>query len=70
MKVLTIHDIGGRRYYYSLEDNVADSLDLGKENIEFETIEGMEISLNRSNVVFLAIGEYFFMLPDNIPSSP
>ncbi len=55
-KVVTTVSEEGHLYYYEVDDAVGDAINLGQEDIEFETLDGFRVGLNRRVLSSIAIG--------------
>ena len=47
----------GVHAYFDVSDAVAAAINMGQEDIEFETLDGFTIGLNRANFVYIAVGD-------------
>ena len=70
MAVITVTSAHGNKYYYDVDNAVADALNLGQEDIEFDTLDGFRVRLNSINFVYIAVGPSRYSQPGSHPEEP
>lgn len=69
-KVVTVVTTSGYRYAYEVDDAVAALINTGQQDIEFDTVDGYRVGLNRDNLVHIVIGDALYIVPQNVPQPP
>jgi len=57
MKIITALAENGNRYYFEVDDAVADAIDWSAASIKFDNVNGATIGLSLEKLIYLAVGD-------------